>query len=377
MPLELAWSRVGGDHGLRITGWSPRDREALTRLAADRLAERILVLPTSLVGDSVDETDAPLATTRLARASGRFTADADGVTFVPKFPFLARTSYTVLVHPSLCGEPDGNGPVDVVQYHRFAIAAREASTGATTRVVAIHPAGASVPRNLLRCYVQFSAPMSEGEASTAVQLVDRNRDEPIEGAFLAMDPELWDPARTRLTVLLDPARIKRGLAPHREAGYALAEGAEVSLVVGRDFRDADGRPLVDPVEHHYRVGPDVRGRVDPSRWQLDPPRAGSRDALVVGFDRPLDHALLTHCLAVAGGGGGAVAGRATPTTDCTAWSFTPAEPWPPVRHDLVADAMLEDVAGNSVVRVFDRDLDDAAQSPIAVGPVTREFTPRV
>jgi hypothetical protein len=41
----------------------------------------------------------------------------------------------------------------------------------------------------------------------------------------------------------------------------------------------------------------------------------------------------------------------------------------------VVDAMLEDVAGNSVARVFDRDLGDAAHAPLEARLVTREFTP--
>jgi hypothetical protein len=35
--------------------------------------------------------------------------------------------------------------------------------------------------------------------------------------------------------------------------------------------------------------------------------------------------------------------------------------------------MLEDLAGNSVARVFDRDLADLAHEPLAPAPVTIEF----
>jgi hypothetical protein len=372
---KLAWSRVDGDHCLRLTGWSARERAVLTGLDERGLAERIVVLPTSLAGAAgADDVDAPVGTTRLTPAAGRFSTDADGVTFVPRFPFLADTSYTVLVHPSLCGSRLGEGAVDVADYRRFTLAARRSPRPATTVVTAIHPSGDAVPRNLLRCYVHFSAPMSEGEAPACVHLADRATGAPITGAFLEMDPELWDRARTRLTVLLDPARIKRGLAPHREAGYALAEGRAVSLVVDRAFRDAEGRPLVDDAVQHYRVAPDVRGRVDPTSWGLEVPAAGSRDALLVAFGRPLDHALLGHRLWVESDGE-RVPGRMRAGPADTTWAFTPDGPWRPVRHGVVADAMLEDVAGNSVVRVFDRDLTDAAHEPVDASRVTREFTP--
>ncbi len=377
MTLQVAWSRVDGDHCLRLTGWSASECAFLTGLDARELAARIVVLPTSLAGADGDERDLPVGATHLAPAAGRYTTDADGVTFVPRFPFLADTSYTVLVHPSLCGpapSPDADA-VDVADYRRFTLGARRGPRPASTVVTAVHPSGTTVPRNLLRCYVHFSAPMSEGDAPACVRLVDRATGATIAGAFLEMDPELWDPARTRLTVLLDPARIKRGLAPHREAGYALAEGRDVSLVVDRAFRDAEGRPLVDEAVHHYRVGPDVRGRVDPAAWHLDIPAPGSRDRLLVTFDRPLDHALVGHRLWVDHADGRRVPGQVKRGPDETTWSFTPDRPWRPVRHDLVADAMLEDVAGNSVTRVFDRDLADAGHAPIDAPRVTREFTP--
>ena len=375
MSPELAWSRVGDEHCLRLTGWSARQRALLTHLDDHELAARIVVLPTALAGAPGGENRTALATSRLTPAPGRFTSDGDGVTFVPRFPFLAGTSYTVLVHPALCEPLEATEPVDVAEYRRFTVDARGSARPPSTSVLAIHPSTGTVPRNLLRCYVQFSAPMSEGDAPSCVHLVDIATGEPIAGAFLDMDPELWDPARTRLTVLLDPARIKRGLTPHREAGYALHEGRQISLVVDAAFRDADGLPLVDGATRTYRVGRDVRGRVDPVTWDVTAPRAGSRAPVRVAFGRPLDHALVARCVRVDDSSGTPLAGRAMVTDDDASLAFTPDAPWRPVRHEIVVDAMLEDVAGNSVVRVFDRDLADVTHTPVEATHVTRDFTP--
>ena len=94
-----------------------------------------------------------------------------------------------------------------------------------------------MPRNLLRCYVEFSAPMREAGA-THVRLLDADG-APLVGALLATEYELWDPDRRRLTVLLDPARIKRGLvAPSRGRVPACGEGESVTLVVDAEFPDA-------------------------------------------------------------------------------------------------------------------------------------------
>jgi len=39
----------------------------------------------------------------------------------------------------------------------------------------------------------------------------------------------------------------------------------------------------------------------------------------------------------------------------TTWTFTPAEPWVAGQHNLLALAMLEDLAGNRIGRAFEVD----------------------
>jgi hypothetical protein len=233
----------------------------------------------------------------------------------------------------------------------------------------------TLPRNHLRFYVSFSDSMSEGEASEHVHLRRADTGEELEDVFLAFDPELWDPARTRLTVLLDPARIKRGLAPHREVGYPLVEGVDVELVVDRGFRDARGAPLRAAFVQRYRVGPDLRSIVEPSTWTIDVPPAGSREPLVVHFGRPLDAALVPRCLLVVNGTGAPEPGTAAIGAEEQSWSFCPATTWAADAHELVVDAVIEDVAGNSVARVFDRDLSDPAHVSRAVDRVRLPFVP--
>jgi hypothetical protein len=238
----------------------------------------------------------------------------------------------------------------------------------------IYPTADELPRNQLRFYVHFSDRMSEGFVADHVQVVDADTGEPLNGALLPMDPELWDRDRTRVTVLFDPARIKRGLAPHREAGYPLREGTTIVLVVDPGFVDADGRRLAKTFARRYRVVGDVRRRVEPAEWEVEAPASGTRDPLVVRFDRPLDHALLHRCLAVEADAARIPGGIAVPHGE-RSWAFTPAADWPDARCALVVDTTLEDLAGNSVARVFDRELADPQHDPIAAKTVTLQFRP--
>ena len=71
------------------------------------------------------------------------------------------------------------------------------------------------------------------------------------------------------------------------------------------------------------------------------------EPLEVTFDRPLDHGLVARCLHIEDAAG-RVGGSSTVGHEERSWRFAPAAPWLDAPHHLVVDAVLEDVAGNSV-----------------------------
>jgi hypothetical protein len=290
------------------------------------VAARLRVVADELAGGEAD----------LPAAPGAWRGAGAGIVFVPRFPFVAGRRYAVVLDGDVLGRverPGAPGPSPVV-------------------VAAAYPSGGTVPRNLLRLYVCFTGRMSEGPAGSA-------RIDGAPGAFLPMAEELWDPTRTRLTLLLDPARIKRGLVAHAALGYPLQEGSQVRLVVD-GMRDAGGAP-VEPWSTAWAVGPDLRHRLDPAQWRVSSPRAGTRDRVTVSFGRPLDHALLQRALTPP------VPGVSEIGAAEQSWSFVPDRPWPPGDHAIVVDTVLEDVAGNSLRRAFDRDLADPRDDPCDAG----------
>lgn len=372
----MAWSDREGRTCLLIQGWTATELRELADLTAAERSSRLAVLPTELVEASTD-------LGALQPVAGRFELEDDAICFIPRFPFVDGTSYSLLVEstlgktarrplsPTLPGE-GGRGMLS--HFEAFTIQRPARNTTPATRVVAIYPSADELPVNQLKLYVHFSRPMSEGWALRAVHVRRADTGEPLEGVFLSMEPELWDPQRQRLTLLLDPGRIKRGLVPNQEVGYPLIEGVPVVVSVDSAFRDANGRPLRTEARARYNIGPPVRARVDPRNWRYDSPAAGSMTGLSVTFDRPLDHALLEHCLRVIDAAGASVPGEATigPAEWC--WWFEPRQPWKEGRHQLVVAPLLEDLAGNSLIRVFDRDLTRAEDAPAEAAPVVIEFS---
>jgi hypothetical protein len=249
------------------------------------------------------------------------------------------------------------------------LAAPAADLTPVTSVSEIHPTSEEIPHNNLKLYLTFSGPMGEGWAPGAVRVADEDTGEPLEGAFLTMEPELWDPSRRRLTVLFDPGRIKRGLRPHEEMGYPLRPGQRVAVTVEETFRDAAGRRLVAPATRRYRVGPAERRRVDPSLWRFGWP-TGPSAPLRVDFDRPLDHALLGRCIRVLSATAAELPGDLEVGPGELSVTFRPDAGWRRGQRGRVAiDSLLEDLAGNSLRRLFDRDLARPEDAP--AGPEDR------
>jgi hypothetical protein len=57
------------------------------------------------------------------------------------------------------------------------------------------------------------------------------------------------------------------------------------------------------------------------------------------------------------------------------WRHFPLQPWVSGPHLLVVEHILEDVAGNSVARVFDRDRSHPAEARRTETPFVRAFSP--
>jgi hypothetical protein len=227
---RLSWSLLAGADCIRLRG-----------LAA---GADVQVRPAGAAAAGLPAGDLPAM-------AGRLAPDGADACFVPRFGFVDGTAYAVTVDGAAAG----------------VLTRPRAARPATAQVLAIDPAAGEVPRNLLRCYVWFSAPMSEGYAAGHVWLAD-DAGMALPGALLSAEQELWDAGRRRLTVLLDPARIKRGLAGHRAAGYPLPGSATPPGPRCGPGRSSGTRsaPTSAAASSRATGGWASRPRAAPSRW---------------------------------------------------------------------------------------------------------------
>jgi hypothetical protein len=287
---------------------------------------------------------------------GSYTVEQGTLVFRPRYPVSAGVDYRVVFHP-----PGGS----VVEK---SIAGPPRPVNPVARVTAVYPTADVLPSNLLRFYIRFSAPMSKGEAAARLHLLDA-KGKALPAVFLAGE-ELWDPAGTRVTMTLDPGRIKRGLTSNMELGSAIVEGRQYTLAIDREWRDARGVPMVEGFRRSFRGAPADRTPPDPKKWRIVSPPAGSRNPLVVTFGESLNHALLERMLRAG------VAGKIVIPAGETEWRFTPDSPWPAGAHKLMVNTAIEDLAGNRPGLPFDVDVFEKVTERIATTTVALPFTIR-
>ncbi len=224
-----------------------------------------------------------------------------------------------------------------------------------TVVTQIYPTSNVLPENLLKFYIHFSAPMNRGHIYEHIHLRN-SAGKDVASPFLEIDEELWNPEMTRLTLFIDPGRIKRGVTPLEEIGPALEQGKQFTLTISRAWTDSNGAPLKEGFSRHFEAGPPDRSPIDLSAWKIQPPAAGARTPLVITFPRPLDHALAQRVIHVSNSDGRQVAGECAPEDHERLWRFTPASSWHRGSHTVLVQSTLEDLAGNNIGKPFEVDL---------------------
>ncbi len=135
----------------------------------------------------------------------------------------------------------------------------------------------------------------------------------------------------------------------------LEQGKTYTLVIDREWKDANGEPLKEAFRKTFRAAAADETPPDPKTWRLAAPAAGGAAPLVVTFPKPMDHALLLDMLWVVDAAGRKIVGEFAVTDGETRWRFTPKQPWAAGPYRLVADARLEDLAGNTIGRPFEVD----------------------
>ncbi len=276
--------------------------------------------------------------------AGRSEQHARLLRFTPAFDFVPGQDYVVRT------QGDGDSPPRLTEFRIPAEA-----PAAPAAVTAVYPSGDVLPENTLRFYVHFSTPMAPHGAADHIALHDASG-KADRAALMRFKQELWSADRTRLTVLIDPGRIKRSVATNVALGPALLAGERYTLTIDGGWSSADGASTLPTHSKSFQVGAALREPPDPRRWTWRVPRPGTRQALEIAFDRPFDRHLTVAAIDVVDGDGRPIAGSSGLGPNETSWSFTPDLPWSTDHARIRVSEALEDVAGNNLRELLDREI---------------------
>lgn len=290
-------------------------------------------------------TKIPMPEENIPPMLGRFSYKADTLSFSPGFPFHTGRNYLLVEGDKLLLKfciPDPNPSVQTSLSHIF-------------------PSTDTVPANLLKMYLYFSAPMREGFAYQHVSMINEAGDTLVR-PFLELTPELWDPHSQRLTLWFDPGRLKRDLIPNQDLGTPLEAGETYELLISSSWKDIEGKEIQDNYSHTFYVAEADRQKPSIDTWKLVSPIYKRKEPLKIHFGEAMDQALSTASLSV-WKGRQAISGEIQLLEEESTWSFIPNQPWEAGNYQVEIEARLEDLAGNNLNRLFDRDIQKDATIP--------------
>lgn len=259
------------------------------------------------------------------------------VSVVPRFPLRQGATYDISIQ-----WPDR----PEISYE-FTL---EQETTARPTVVSFSPSQSVIPANTLRFYVTFSQPMARGQVREHITLMTVTGAE-VPSPFLNLETELWDKSQTRLTLILDPGRVKQGVGPNKTAGAPLVAGDLYALEISGEMQSAKGQDLGQDQRITFAVGAPERRKINPLDWTVETPEAGTLAPLYIGFDRIMDNQAVVRLIQLQDASGTPIVGMEK--SDGGGWSFFPATPWSATHYRLSVDPQLEDVAGNTTRAPFD------------------------
>lgn len=279
--------------------------------------------------------------------AGKYTVHGNTISFLPQFNFVAEQNYLIKIKENR-------------EEYRFIPFKIEDKKTSNPQVTAIYPSGDILPENVLRFYIHFSQPMQPYVAFKHIKLIDEQGK--IDSAtFMKFKQELWSADHKRLTVLIDPGRIKRGLPSNDRIGAALHEGKKYKIVIDSEWKTANGNKNLLIFEKEFSVTTALRTLPNTNDWEISTPKLNSKDTLKITFHRPFDYELLQQYIHVFSDDNSEIKGKIIVKKNETEWLFSPNEEWKTKEIRLVINGNLEDVAGNNFKDLMDHRLQDGTK----------------
>lgn len=276
--------------------------------------------------------------------------DANLVTFKPLVPFNQGTPYTLFC--------DG-------QFLHFEI--EKATSYETIEVLDIYPSSSEVPNNILKWYVHFSRPVNPVKIYDHIHFLDQDGQE-IDRSILDLRAPLLSQDGTLLTIWVEPGRQKQLLGPNHHLGSVFQADHLYTLRIDGALKDVEGVAMGSDITHTFRTT--VADRVKPSieDWKIADLKAHTIEPLEIALSEQLDYGSLTDAISISFKGSRVVGTLQYDSVDKMI-SFIPEENWEVGSYTIYLAPLLEDLAGNNLLRLFDQPIGEPVETDH-----TKQFT---
>jgi len=219
-------------------------------------------------------------------------------------------------------------------------------------LVGSFPSCDTVPSNLLKMYLQFSEPMSEGRSYQHIRLFDVTTGDTVKNAFLDLQPELWNEDGRVLTLWLDPGRIKQDLIPNKKLGFVMNDHRQYRLHVSKGWRGRNGLELEQDCERTIVTSNRDVKKPDTRNWTV----SMKGDTVMIDLHESLDWSLIQSTVSIEHNE------SKTITMSCEKKLYlVPAKKLAAGRYTLKIESRLEDLAGNNLNRLFETDVTTSSE----------------
>lgn len=278
---------------------------------------------------------------------GSYRIHGEQIVFSPRFHPDPKIEYVITFsYPALKevvgASIDRNDTIQA--FKRFALDSKP------TQLLQFSPDSDTLPQNLLRAYLHFSAPMGFQNPYDFIALINEAGDT-IETPFVELPEGLWNEFRTRMTLLFHPGRIKQGVEPNRSMGTPMRSSEKFRLVVSKKWKDAAGNPLDQDFKKQFITSAPVREKMQKNDFQLQTSRE-TQLSVLVDVVRLLDQEMAQKHIRIEDDNGNRLTSNISFVTGrrfiVRSNEFESAK-----KYRLYINPRLEDVCGNTFLNAFD------------------------
>ena len=237
-------------------------------------------------------------------------------------------------------------------FYPFEIAQSE--TYETLGVTEIYPSIRQVPANILKWYIRFSRAVNPVRIYEHIEFLDEDGNA-IDRSILHLGAPLLSDDGTLLTVWIEPGRQKQLLGPNQHLGSVFKPRKTYKLRIAGTLKDAQGVPIESTFIHTFTTTESDRVMPSLSGWKVQSIKSGQNTPLKITCDEQLDYGSLIDAFSVIQDNK-EVNGTLTYDSELNTIYFTPSDNWKKGTYTISLEHQLEDLAGNNLIRLFDRPL---------------------